>query len=230
MSLIGGNAVGKTTLFNIIFGYLTPSAGEILYRTENRVISLIGRKPHEIARLGIGRLFQDDHIFPNMSILDNMLVSAVSADLRNPWVPISQMRPLKEKERVLKEKVRIIFDGLFGEANVFWEHKSRPAGFLSFGQQRLLAIARLYMSPYKLILMDEPTSGVDPEHIEQVIAITRRLVTGNGATVFLIEHNMEVVFRIADFCCFMSQGKIAAIGTPADVIGNDDVRRTYLGV
>jgi len=86
------------------------------------------------------------------------------------------------------------------------------------------------MGNYKLVLLDEPTAGVNPQIIQQAMTIIRRMVAEKGVTVFLIEHNMKVVLELADFCSFMSHGKITAFGTPEDVIGNDEVRRTYLGV
>ena len=133
-----------------------------------------------------------------------------------------------EQERI--EKAQKIFIDLFGESNPFREKKDDPAKSLSYGQQRLLGLARLFMGSYDLVLLDEPTAGVNPQIIQQAMAIIRRMVKENGVTVFLIEHNMKVVLDLADFCSFMSHGKITAFGTPEDVIGNDEVRRTYLGV
>ena len=97
-------------------------------------------------------------------------------------------------------------------------------------KQRLLGLARLFMGNYDLVLLDEPTSGVNLQIIEQAMAIVRRMVKERGVTVFLIEHNMKVVLELADFCNFMSHGKITAFGTPDDILGNDQVRKTYLGM
>ena len=230
MALIGGNAAGKTTLFNLISGFLQPTSGEISYATNGDRVSLIGKKPYQISRMGIGRLFQNDLIFPNMSILDNMLVAAEDQRGRSSYSPLRVWCKENEREIALIDRADRVFEDLFGAGNEFWDRRDKPARDLSFGQRRLLAIARLFMGKYRLILMDEPTSGINPEYIDKVIRITRRLVAEKGNTVFLIEHNMEVVLKMADFCCFMSQGKIAAMGTPADVIGNDAVRKTYLGI
>ena len=229
-ALIGGNGAGKTTLFNIISNFMEADSGDVLYRKNGSAISILGLPSFKITRMGIGQMFQDDHIFPNMSMLDNMLLADDKKFGETPF--ISFLKPKRnnnvEKERI--EKAQKIFVDLFGESNPFWEKKDDPAKSLSYGQQRLLGFARLFMGSYDLVLLDEPTAGVNPQIIQQAMAIIRRMVNENGVTVFLIEHNMKVVLDLADFCSFMSHGKITAFGTPEDVIGNDEVRKTYLGI
>ena len=229
-ALIGGNGAGKTTLFNIISGFMSPDSGDIMYQADNKQMSIIGLLPYKITRLGIGRMFQDDHIFHDMSVLDNMLLADADDFGEFPFISIIYNRKNKiiEQERV--EKANSIFRELFGEDNPFWEKKDDPAKSLSYGQQRLLGLARLFMGNYDLVLLDEPTAGVNPQIINQILIIIRSMVEEKDVTVFLIEHNMKVVLDLANFCSFMSHGKITAFGTPEDVIGNDEVRRTYLGV
>ncbi len=229
-ALIGGNGAGKTTLFNIISGFMSPDSGDIIYQAENKQMSIIGLLPYKITRLGIGRMFQDDHIFHDMSVLDNMLLADADDFGEFPFISIIYNRKNKiiEQERI--EKANSIFKELFGEDNPFWEKRDEPAKSLSYGQQRLLGLARLFMGNYDLVLLDEPTAGVNPQIINQILIIIRSMVEEKDVTVFLIEHNMKVVLDLADFCSFMSHGKITAFGTPDDVIGNDEVRRTYLGV
>jgi len=229
-ALIGGNGAGKTTLFNIISRFIEADSGNVLYQKNGDPISLLSLRPFKVSRLGIGRLFQDDHIFSNMSVLDNMLLADGFDFGETPFISFlkPKMNKSVEKERI--EKVQRIFMDLFGKSNPFWEKRNDPAKSLSFGQQRLLGLARLFMGNHKLVLLDEPTAGVNPQIIDQIMTIIRRMVAEQGVTVFLIEHNMKVVLDLADFCSFMSHGKITAFGTPEDVIGNDEVRRTYLGV
>jgi len=229
-ALIGGNGAGKTTLFNIISGFLSPDSGEIMYQAENKQMSVIGLLPYKITRLGIGRMFQDNHIFHDMSVLDNMLLADADDFGEFPFISIIYNRKNKiiEQERI--EKANSIFKELFGEDNPFWGKRDDPAKSLSYGQQRLLGLARLFMGNYDLVLLDEPTAGVNPQIINQILIIISSMVQEKDVTVFLIEHNMKVVLDLADFCSFMSHGKITAFGTPDDVIGNDEVRRTYLGM
>ena len=227
-ALIGGNGAGKTTLFNVVSGLMHTDSGRIFFNN-NKKTNLIGLKPHAITRLGIGRLFQDNHIFLGMTVLENMMISDSDRYGEAPF--FSLLRPKKifrrEKEKALKAKN--IFRELFGEPNPFWDKKDSTAGSLSYGQQRLLALARIFMGDYRLVLLDEPTSGINPDLIDVISAIIKRMPEEKGITVFLIEHNMKFVLEISNYCNFMSHGRIAAFGTPRDVIGNKEVRRIYLG-
>jgi len=229
-ALIGGNGAGKTTLFNIISNFIKADSGDVLYKKNDSLMSIIGLPTFKITRMGIGRMFQDDHIFPNMSVLENMLLADNDKFGETPFISLLKPKQNRniEKERI--EKAQHIFANLFGKSNPLWDKKDDLAKSLSFGQQRLLGLTRLFMGNYKLVLLDEPTAGVNPQIIQQALGIIRRLVTENEVTVFLIEHNMKVVLELADFCSFMSHGKITAFGTPEDVIGNDEVRKTYLGI
>ena len=228
-ALIGGNGAGKTTLFNIVSRLTEAESGDVVFQTNGNPLSLLKMPPFKISRLGIGRLFQDDHIIANMSVLDNMLLADGSDFGETPFISFLKPKAIKSVERKRIEKARNIFMELFVDPNPFWEKRNDPAKSLSYGQQRLLGLARLFMGNYKLVLLDEPTAGVNPQIIRQIMTIIRRMVDEKGVTVFLIEHNMKVVLELADFCSFMSHGKITAFGTPEDVIGNNEVRRTYLG-
>ena len=227
--LIGGNGAGKTTLFNIISGFVKPDAGSIKYSYNNVTIELARMAPHQIARKGIGRMFQDNHIFPEMSILDNMLLADDLSQLDLPFLPLIFQRKAKHEEKEKIAKVKSIFDNIFGSNNIFWEKRENPARFLSYGQQRLLGLARLFLRDYYLLLLDEPTSGVNPEVIIQIKNLIKILIKSNR-TVLLIEHNLDVVYDIADFCFFMDQGRIAWWGTPKDMIGNEEIRKLYIGL
>ena len=163
-----------------------------------------------------------------MSVLDNMLVADSNAFGELPYHLLLR-RKNKKREEEKTEKAKMVFEDLFGKDNDFWTKRMHKAGALSYGQQRLLGLARLLMGHYKLLLLDEPTAGVNPSTIQKNMQIIQSFVHERDLTVFLIEHNMKVVLDIADFCCFMSYGKIVALGTADDVIGNDEVRTTYMG-
>lgn len=232
-ALIGGNGAGKTTLFNIISGFMKPDSGEINYYITNngkKIEPLIDKKPHEITKLGIGRMFQDTHIFPEMTVLENMMISDEKKFGENPYISLFLQHKLKKIENERKKEAEEIFKELFGYNNHLWAKRNDLASTLSYGQQRLLALARLFMGEYKLILLDEPTSGVNPKLILKILVIIKKLNKEKNVTILLIEHNMKVVMEIADFCNFMSHGKRTAFGTPEDVLGDDTVRKNYLGI
>lgn len=227
IALIGGNGAGKTTLFNIISGFVKSDSGSISYSINNKDIELLNMAPHKIAQLGIGRMFQDNHIFPEMSVLDNMLIADSKQIREKPFMSLIFHKRVQQEEARRKIIVQDVFNNLFKDDNNFWKKREMKAGSLSYGQQRLLGLARLFMSDYNLILLDEPTAGVNPSVIEQIKILIRNF-TKNNQTVLLIEHNLDVVQDIADFCCFMDQGRITIMGTPEDVIGNDEVRKSYI--
>jgi ABC-type branched-subunit amino acid transport system ATPase component len=229
IALIGGNGAGKTTLFNIISGFIKPDSGNIGFKVNGEIVELINMAPYKITRLGIGRMFQDNHIFPEITVMDNMLVADTISLGEKPFMQFIFKKICKEEEKDRQNKAKKIFGNLFGQQNPFWIKRNLPAGTLSYGQQRLLGLARLFMHDYKLLLLDEPTSGVNPEIIEQIKKLILNF-TNRGQTVFLIEHNLDVVKDIADFCCYMDSGRIALMGTPQDVIGNEEVRKSYIGL
>jgi ABC-type branched-subunit amino acid transport system ATPase component len=228
-AIIGSNGAGKTTLFNIISGFLMPDKGEIIYHQNSKDYPLNKQPPHRVSQLGIGRLFQEGHIFPNLSIIDNMLIASEKSPNENPLGAILKPAAVRKEYRSGAEKALTIFKKIFNdEENPFWYRKNQYANVLSFGQQRLLALLRLFMGSYDLLLLDEPTAGVNIEIIKKMAHIIKAM-PGNGYSVVLIEHNWEFVLEVADFCYFLDEGRVAAFGTPDDVLGNRTVRERYLG-
>ncbi len=231
-ALIGGNGAGKTTLFNIISGITEADSGSIMYCTKNQNswISLLNQPPHRMKKIGIGRLFQDNHIFLQMSVLENMMIADSNEWGEMPFVSLFNRKKNREIEQFRMKKAKDTFELLFGRDNPFWQKRDDLASTLSYGQQRLLGLARLLMGKYRLVLLDEPTSGVNPMLANTICSVIKKMVDEEGITVFLIEHNMKIVEEIADYCSFMSHGKITAFGYPRDVIGDETVRKTYLGM
>ncbi len=229
-ALIGGNGAGKTTLFNIISGFFRADDGKIDFKPNGALKGITGLKPYNIARLGIGRMFQDNHIFQNMTVMENMLIADENFFGEKPFESMLYYKKNRQIEKQRKEKAEKIFLDLFGVDNPFLKMKNDKAKNLSYGQQRLLGLARLLMGDYKLLLLDEPTSGVNPTIVEKIKKIIKYFVEQKKMTIFLIEHNMKFVLDVADFCHFMSKGIIAVSGTPEDIIGNPEVRKTYLGI
>ena len=232
-ALIGGNGSGKTTLFNIITGLIPANSGNIQF-LNGESNSLINMTPHKIARLGVGRLFQDAHIFRELSILDNMLLADSSRYGEGPFISVFAHNKVKIMEKSRLEKVEKIFSDLFEDDKTLYDkfllNLSEPARNLSYGQQRLLAISRLFMSQNnKLLLLDEPSSGVSPAMLDRITYIIRRVVE-QGMTVFLIEHNMRFMAKISYTCAFLDSGKVELVGKPVEIMNNDLVKKQYLGI
>jgi len=228
-ALIGGNGSGKTTLFNIISGFVEPDrAGkpEIVFE-EN--INLLKVPSWKIPRNGIGRLFQDAHIFPELTIMENMKVADAGYFGETPLDSIFFIGKIKKAEKKKEEKILTIFSKLFGENSIFVKNADMKAGSLSYGEQRLLSLARLLTGDYRLILLDEPTAGVHPKLIQKISEIIQ-LMKSQGKTVFLIEHNMAFIRQTADEVAFIMDGSIHTKGTPETILKNEFIIKNYLGL
>lgn len=219
-ALVGPNGAGKTTLFHLIGGVLQPDEGIILYNGTR----LNGLPPWKVARLGIGRLFQDVRVFGKLSVLENVLTAFPDQLGENPfWSILLRAKVMHQEEGVIEQAKHLLaFVGL-------QEYADEPAENLSYGQQKLLAIARLLAAGSTALLLDEPTAGVNPGMVKSILELLRQL-TGEGRTTVIIEHDMSVVMEVADWVYFMDDGQIVARGTPEEVLGDAAVRAAYLGL
>lgn len=226
MALIGGNGTGKTTLFNVISGFMDNFKGDILFEGHQ----LKGLPPHKISRFGIGRLFQGRQLMDDLSLMENMKIASVNRDGENPLTALFRYKRYLQTERQKEEQAIGILEQIFGKGNKYLGMLDQKASELSYGEQRLIAIARLLMGNNKLLLLDEPTSGVNPVYIETIKSIIRKMVVENNLTVLLIEHNMHFVRDVADFCAYLNNGRIEKVGTAEEVLNDKDVRSSYLGL
>ncbi|MDR3088913.1 MAG: ATP-binding cassette domain-containing protein [Desulfobulbaceae bacterium] len=229
-ALIGGNGAGKTTLFNVISGFQRADGGEIIF--DSSTDSIINKwPPWRIARLGIGRLFQGRQLSPSLSLLDNFKLASRDTSGEFPFSRLWRRAELRRAERAKEERARAILTELFGDDCKYLAMLDRPGGAFSYGEQRLLALARLLMPEnVSLLLLDEPTAGVNPALCESIAAMIRRVAHERGISVFLIEHNLPFVREVADDCAYMADGKIVKSGSVAAALDAPEAREHYLAV
>lgn len=211
-AIIGPNGAGKTTLFNLISGFLPSDEGRVFFAGQE----ITRLKPHRISRLGISRTLQVKSVFSQLSVADNLWITAqAQRGVLNPFRPTSSYRETCEKvERVLEQL------GLTALAD-------RQAGTLSYGDIALLEIGMAIAAEPKLLLLDEPICGMSPAETERTVVKIRELA--QTIDIMLIEHDMEVVFEIADDIIVMAQGAILASGSPKAIAADERVREAYLG-
>lgn len=226
MALIGGNGTGKTTLFNIISGFQGNFGGDVVFDGKR----LNGVSAHRISMMGIGRLFQGRQLMNDLTLMENMKIASDDKTGEMPFEPFLFPRKIARKEREKEEKAVNILKSLFGENNKYLSMLHDKASAFSYGEQRLIAIARLLMGNDRLLLLDEPTAGVNPIYIGTIKEIIRKMVRNQGLTVLLIEHNMHFVRELADTCAYLDEGMIAKVGPTAIVLDNKEVRNSYLGL
>jgi branched-chain amino acid transport system ATP-binding protein len=219
VSLIGPNGSGKTTLFNCVTGYLAADAGRVLFRGRD----VTNARPHRIARLGLGRTFQQVSVFARLSALDNLLVFIQQHQEEALLARLLRTPRLRRLEREALERAHALLElvGLGARA-------AAPAGSLSYGQRKLLAFAAALMPDPELVLLDEPAAAVNPTMIEQmkahILALHRQ-----GKTVLLVEHNMDVVMDISERVVVLDHGQKIAEGSPRTIRRDPRVIEAYFG-
>ena len=214
-AVIGPNGAGKTTFFNLISGLFPPSAGRVLFDGRD-----VTRLPaHARVKLGMARTFQITEIFPELNVFENVRIAAeVAGGYRlRPW--INRAEAAKVHQRV-EDTLKLV--GLETKTG-------RLVGELSHGDQRAAEIAMALALQPHLLLLDEPTAGMGDQETYQITQLIRRLHRDSNYTIVLIEHDMRVVFHLADRICVLDQGRMLAQGTPKEIAANEAVQAAYLG-
>ncbi|MDQ7030403.1 MAG: ABC transporter ATP-binding protein [Ardenticatenia bacterium] len=223
VSVIGPNGAGKTTLFNLITGIFQPDEGEIIFDGHN----LVGLRPDEITRLGLARTFQTVRLFFNMTVLENVMVGLHGRTHAGILDTILSLPRQREEEEFIRQQA---IDALsFFGTRLIGFRLNQPAFVLSYANRRRLEIARAMATGAKLLLLDEPTAGMNPRETLELTELIGRLRDEKGYTIVLIEHDMRVVKGVSDRVVVLDYGRKIAEGTYEEVAHNERVLEAYLG-
>ena len=214
-ALIGPNGAGKTTFYNAVSGHFRPTRGRVYFSGRETT----GLPAHKLVPMGLLRSFQITNIFPNLTVMENVMVPLV-LHYRKGYsflASLSGKKKLHRKAEEILDKVGILASAL------------RPAHELAYGDKRLVEMAIVLARDPKLVMLDEPTAGMNPEETERIIHLIRELAHRFGTTIFLTEHDMKVVFAVASRIYVLHQGALLAQGDPETIRSDPKVREAYLG-
>jgi ABC-type branched-subunit amino acid transport system ATPase component len=221
VGLIGPNGAGKTTMFNSISGFITPTSGEVFL--DDRDITKLG--PSQRARLGIGRTFQKLELFGRMSVFDNLMVAAESAESRLDIVSDLLSLPRRHSE---ENRCARIADEMLDLLDLSWA-RDRRAADLPVGHARILELGRALATKPSIMLLDEPSSGLDSDETKSFGELLRRVNEEMGIGILLVEHDMDLVMDVCKQLYVLDFGRLIADGTPKEIMKNAAVRSAYLG-
>ncbi len=216
-AIIGPNGAGKSTLLNCCIGRLIPDTGSVTFEGKN----IIGKQPYEINQMGMVRVFQTPEIFPDLSLLENVMIPAFAK--RDGAFSLNLFKAASREQEIIDEAEQMLNDlGIEGD------HIHGHAGSMSRGDKRRLELVMCLIQHPRLLLLDEPTAGMSRHDTNRTIELMKK-IKERGMTKIIIEHDMHVVFSVADTISVLAQGAIIASGTPEEIRGNPIVQEAYLG-
>jgi ABC-type branched-subunit amino acid transport system ATPase component len=221
--LIGPNGSGKSTLFDCISGFQRQDAGQVFLGNEASPVRLTGLPPVKVVRAGVRRTFQQLKVFPRLSVLDNLLTAAQAAPGFSVLAETLRWPAVSRHERAMRNRA----EQVLAECSLS-PHALAPASALSYGQKKLLELGMALMTDPKVLLLDEPVAGVNPSLIQDLRRELLRMPQ-RGVTLFVVEHNLKLVFDICDWIFVLDRGRLLSAGTPAEVAKDERVMEAYLG-
>ncbi len=223
-TLIGPNGAGKTTVFNLISRIYVPTSGEISFLGPNGLIDLTAQAPQNVAGLGIARTFQNIELFEHATVLHNLLIGCHTHRKSNLWQDLFFTHTTRQAELKAREKAEEVIDFLDLQ-----HHRDAMVEGLPYGVRKVVELARALCTEPKLLLLDEPSSGLNVEETEDMAFWIADIKNDLGITVLMVEHDMTLVSRVSDRVLAMNQGEVLAMGSPHEVQSDPGVIEAYLG-
>ncbi|MGL5978987.1 MAG: ABC transporter ATP-binding protein [Erysipelotrichaceae bacterium] len=225
VGLIGPNGAGKTTLFNVISGVYEPTLGSVILEHGNSFsVDLHKKKPYQITGCGLARTFQNIRLFKSLTVLDNVLIAMHSKTKYNPLVAILRLPRFYQEEARVRKQAMALLDLVGLLDKIDWR-----ADHLSYGEQRKLEIARAVATQPKILFLDEPAAGMNPQETAELTSLIKDIQTTFDLAVVLIEHDMSLVMRICERIYVLDHGTLIAEGEPEAIQKNPEVIKAYLG-
>lgn len=221
MSLIGPNGAGKTTVFNMVTGIYPPEGGEIYFKEQK----ITGRKPHQIVSGGIARTFQNTRLFQEMTCLENIMAGCHGRSSAGLLSSLFRSPKMRREEDLIRKSAQ----DRIRQVNL-WAFRDELSKNIPYGSQRMIEIARALASQPDLLILDEPSCGLNPKETDNLMEFLKGLVREDDLTILLIEHDMNLVMGISDRVVVMDHGRKIAEGSPLDIYHNPEVIEIYLGL
>ncbi|MFC4709205.1 ABC transporter ATP-binding protein [Enterococcus eurekensis] len=224
VGLIGPNGAGKTTLFNLLTGVYEPSSGDVIFENSGKEQRLNGMKPYKIANIGLARTFQNIRLFKELSVLDNVLIAIREVEKSSFIANVLRLPKYYQTENELANKAEKLLEIFQLEDKL-----DTLARNLSYGEQRRLEIVRALATKPKILFLDEPAAGMNPQETAELTNLIYRIQKEFQLTIILIEHDMNLVMDVCERIYVLEYGQVIAEGTPEEIKGNPRVIEAYLG-